>query len=97
MGILSGKYTPDRPPRGVRALLYNRGFLARIAPLLAAMRRIGDAHGKTPAQVAINWLLAKGALPIPGAKNPAQAEENAGAMGWRLTEDEVDEVQTAGP
>jgi aryl-alcohol dehydrogenase-like predicted oxidoreductase len=97
MGMLSGKYTPDRPPRGVRALQHNRGFLARIAPLVATMKRVGDSHGKTPAQVAINWLLARGALPIPGAKNPAQAEENAGAMGWRLTEDEVNELETAGP
>ena len=28
-------------------------------------------------------------MPIPGAKNAAQAEQNAGALGWRLTADEV--------
>ena len=42
-----------------------------------------------PAQVAINWTLCKGAIPIPGAKNARQARESAGALGWRLTEDEV--------
>lgn len=40
-------------------------------------------------QVAINWTLCKGAIPIPGAKNAKQAREAAGALGWRLTEDEV--------
>jgi pyridoxine 4-dehydrogenase len=39
--------------------------------------------------VALNWLICKGALPIPGAKTAAQAEQNAGAIGWRLTPQEV--------
>jgi pyridoxine 4-dehydrogenase len=34
-------------------------------------------------------VICKGALPIPGAKNAAQAQENAGALGWRLTDEEV--------
>ena len=34
-------------------------------------------------------LICKGAVPIPGAKNAAQAEQNAGALGWRLAPDEV--------
>ena len=54
------------------------------------MKHIGSDHaGKTPAQVAINWVMCKGALPIPGAKTLRQAEQNAGALNWRLTEDEA--------
>jgi pyridoxine 4-dehydrogenase len=54
------------------------------------MREIGEAHGgKTPSQVALNWLICKGTLPIPGAKNVRQARENAGALGWRLNEAEL--------
>ena len=97
LGALTGKYSAVRPPRGLRSLKYGRASLARIAPLLGALRRIGEAHGKTPAQVALNWLLAKGALPIPGAKNAAQARENAGAMGWRLTADEAGELEASCP
>ena len=38
--------------------------------MVAELRRIGDANGdRTPSQVALNWLIAKGAVPIPGAKN----------------------------
>jgi aryl-alcohol dehydrogenase-like predicted oxidoreductase len=65
--------------------------MAEIDPVIAELRRIGAAHGdKTPSQVALNWIICKGAVPIPGAKNKAQAEQNAGALGWRLTSDEVE-------
>jgi diketogulonate reductase-like aldo/keto reductase len=54
------------------------------------MTEIGQDHGgKSNAQVALNWVICKGALPIPGAKGAEQAQENAGALGWRLTDEEV--------
>ena len=96
MGVLTGKYTPENPPKGVRGGRYNRRLLQRIVPLLTLMRKIGAAHsGKTPAQVALNWVICKGALPIPGAKNLAQAEQNVGALGWQLTEEEVAALDAA--
>ena len=89
-GVLSGKYTPTHPPRGLRARRHTPDFLKRLEPLLALLRERGEAHGhKSPGQVALNWLIAKGALPIPGVKTAAQAEENIGAAGWRLTDAEV--------
>ena len=90
MGMLTGKYTPDAPPKGARARRYSRERLAAIQPLIDLLREIGEAHGgKTSAQVAINWTICKGAVPIPGAKNADQARANAVVMGWRLTVDEV--------
>lgn len=88
-GILTGKYTPDKPPSGIRRWRHLRR-LERIRPLVRALRDIGGAHGgKTPAQVALNWVICKGAIPIPGAKNAQQASENAGAVGWRLRDEEI--------
>ena len=93
MGILSGKYSSANPPRGVRGARYNRKYLEKIDPLLTALKRMGGTHsGKTSAQVALNWLICKGSLPIPGAKNRLQAEQNAGALGWQLSADEVAEL-----
>lgn len=43
----------------------------------------------TPAQVAINYVVAKGAVPIPGIKNNKEAEELLGCLGWGLNEEEV--------
>jgi len=89
-GILTGKYTPDNPPPGLRRRIYNREYLKKVQPLLEIMHNFGEAHGeKSPAQVALNWTICKGAVPIPGAKNARQAVANAGALGWRLTDDEV--------
>ena len=90
MGLLTGKYTPQSPPSGMRGRKYDRQFLASLQPLTALMRDIGQAHGdRTAAQVALNWVIAKGALPIPGAKNARQADDNLGALGWSLTREEV--------
>lgn len=89
-GILTGKYSPEKPPPGIRGRRYNRELLEKVQPLVRQLRDTGRAHdGKTPAQVALNWLICKGTIPIPGAKNLRQAQDNAGALGWRLTEDEV--------
>jgi aryl-alcohol dehydrogenase-like predicted oxidoreductase len=62
----------------------------KVEPLFAVLEEIANAHEKTIAQVALNWLLTKDAciVPIPGAKNAQQARQNAGALSWRLTEEE---------
>ena len=88
-GLLSGKYSVDSPPPGSRRRNYT-SLLPKIGPLLKAMTEIGqDRGGKSNVQVALNWVICKGALPIPGAKNAAQAQQNAGGLGWKLTEAEV--------
>ena len=92
-GLLTGKYGPANPPPGFRGRRYRGELLARIQPLIGRLREIGAAHGgKSPNQVALNWLICQGAIPIPGAKNARQAQENAGALGWRLTTEEVAEL-----
>ena len=40
-------------------------------------------------------MLCKGAIPIPGARDAAMATANAGAMGWRLSEEEVAALEAA--
>jgi aryl-alcohol dehydrogenase-like predicted oxidoreductase len=87
MGRLTGKYSAANPPQGKRN--FSDYPMAEIEPIVVELRRIGAAHGKTPAQVALNWIICKGAVPIPGAKTAAQAEQNAGALGWRLGADDV--------
>ena len=88
-GLLSGKYSVDSPPPGARSRNYTN-LLPKIGPLLKLMTEIGqDRGGKSNAQVALNWVICKGALPIPGAKNAEQAQANAGALGWKLTDQEV--------
>jgi aryl-alcohol dehydrogenase-like predicted oxidoreductase len=89
MGLLAGRYGPANPPPGLRRRMYLRRDPAKLVALQELLREIGAARGKTPAQVALNWVICQGALPIPGAKTAHQARENAGALGWRLSPDEL--------
>ncbi len=86
-GRLTGKYSASNPPPGPRT--FSNHPMAEIQPLLDELRRLGEQHGKSPGQVALNWIICKGAIPIPGAKNKEQAEQNAGALGWRLSAEEI--------
>ena len=98
--MLSGPRPPSFPqPKSLTMKKYVVGDGAQygsgVAPLMAALRDVAARRGKTVPQVAINWVVSLGAIPIPGARDRAMAEENAGAMGWRLTEGEMAELEAA--
>ena len=53
-------------------------------------------HGpRTPAQIALNWIITKheNAFPIPRASNPMHVKENLGAVGWRLSDEEIKAIE----
>ncbi|MBE9108564.1 aldo/keto reductase [Nodosilinea sp. LEGE 07298] len=96
LGLLTGKYSAQGPyPTGIRGFLF-RQLLPKIQPLLDTVAAIATHRQKTSAQVALNWCVCKGTIPIPGAKTLAQAEQNIGALGWRLDTSEVEELDRAG-
>jgi aryl-alcohol dehydrogenase-like predicted oxidoreductase len=87
-GRLTGKYSASNPPPKSRN--FSNHPMVQVDAVVAELRRIGAATGdRTPSQVALAWIIAKGAVPIPGAKNRQQAVENAGALGWRLTDEDI--------
>lgn len=95
LGILTGKYTdPSTYPKGLRGLLFKR-LVPEAKSLLDCLNAIAQHRNKTMAQVAINWCIAKGAIPIPGAKNMIQAQDNIEAKDWLLDEREVAELDRA--
>ncbi|KAL2938883.1 hypothetical protein RDABS01_022332 [Bienertia sinuspersici] len=80
-GSLTGKYTPENPPSGPRGRIYTPEYLAQLQPLVK--------------RVVLNWLIAqKNVVPIPGAKNGEQAAEFAGALGWQLSNEEIEEMRS---
>ena len=95
-GLLTGRYTPQNMPGGWRGRMVSRGTVTRIQPLVDLLRQMGEAHGgKSPSQVALNWVICKGALPIAGAHSVKHLQENAGALGWRLSDEEVARLDAA--
>jgi pyridoxine 4-dehydrogenase len=92
LGLLTGKYSEKGPfPKGIRNLLF-RQLLPGIRPLLACLREIAQTRNKKMSQVAINWCICKGTIPIPGAKTVEQAQDNIGALGWQLDAGEIAEL-----
>ena len=96
-GLLKGKYGVANPPGGLRGRRNGRKRLVQIEKLVDVLREIGKKYAnKTPSQVALNWAIQKGTIPIPGVKNLRQARENLGALGWKLYDVDVKELDEAG-
>jgi aryl-alcohol dehydrogenase-like predicted oxidoreductase len=94
-GLLTGKYHKDpgllEHMSGWRKASMQRN-LERTRPLIKAMDEIATRYEATIAQVALNWLInfnGEIVVTIPGATKVRQAEESAGAMKFRLSDDEM--------
>jgi aryl-alcohol dehydrogenase-like predicted oxidoreductase len=97
-GVLTGKYRPGDRPKGIRRFgrYYRRDGLQKVQPVVALLREIGERYSKTPAQVALRWLIQKeNILPIPGAKNGRQAASNAEALSFTLAGAEMEALDQA--
>jgi len=98
-GALTGKYVPGARPTGLRRFImrsFSRQGLEAAVPVVALLREIGGRYSKSPAQVALRWLIEnENVLPIPGAKNSKQAADNAGALSFTLTAAEVEALSQA--
>jgi aryl-alcohol dehydrogenase-like predicted oxidoreductase len=57
---------------------------------------VAEEIGKSPAQVALNWLLQRPGVtaPIIGARNVTQLKDNLGAVGWSLTSEQMERLNT---
>jgi len=89
-GRLTGKYSASNPPPGRRN--FSDFPMEEVDPVVAELRDVGVAHGdRTPAQVALAWLLARGddVVPIPGTKRREYLEQNVAAAALTLTADEL--------
>ncbi|MBD6617419.1 aldo/keto reductase [Komarekiella sp. 'clone 1'] len=97
-GLLTGKYTTDsaETPSGARKIdpRFSKEGLQKITPVISLLRSLGEKYDRTPAQVALNWLIAQGnVIPIAGVKTAQHVRQNAGALGWRLSEDEIKQLE----
>lgn len=103
MGLLTGKYTKDSMPKGLKGMGMRKYILGGrdgvpaggVRPLVRVLEDIAGGLGKTPAQVALNWIICKGAIPLPGATAIRHVDDNVGATGWRLSARQVARLDEA--
>lgn len=95
-GVLTGKYAPGNVPKDLLRrvdILFSSENLRRAKKILDVLREIAERRGKSISQVALNWLIKEpSVIAIPGAKKPAHVVMNAGATGWRLTDEEIKRI-----
>ncbi len=105
-GFLSAKYGAGvrAPPAGTRiaeatdAEFYAQRFEnERATKTVRAVEAVARETGKTPSQVALNWLLSRPGVtaPILGVRTVEQLAEDLGAAGWSLTPDQGEALNSA--
>ena len=99
-GLLSGTFDIGRLAEDDwrrRAPAFQEPQLSRNLALVERLRPLAARHGRTVGQLAVAWTLMHPAVTgaIVGARRPMQVDENAEAMGWRLGDDEMAEIEAA--
>jgi aryl-alcohol dehydrogenase-like predicted oxidoreductase len=99
-GLLTGKVTPERVAQ-LPADDHRRGDpefqpprLAANMELAEALRRLAESQGKTAAHAAIAWVLRRPEVTaaIVGARKPSQVEETVGAADWKLSPEDLADI-----
>jgi aryl-alcohol dehydrogenase-like predicted oxidoreductase len=98
-GFLAGRF---RSPDDLAPNDWRRGNprfqgenFARNLALVEQLKKLAEAKGCTPAQLALAWLISRhdDVIPIPGTSSLKRLEENVGAAAIRLTQEDLDRIE----
>jgi aryl-alcohol dehydrogenase-like predicted oxidoreductase len=98
-GLLSGSVPAASKDFRARLPRFSGANLERNQALVERLRSLAAAKGATASQLAIAWVLAKGAtiVPVMGARKRTQLEESLGALRVRLTAEDLAQIEEAVP
>ncbi|MGD9127967.1 MAG: aldo/keto reductase [Planctomycetia bacterium] len=100
-GLLAGRLRREDviPPTDTRSRypMFHGEQWQKNHDLIDRLRDIAADAGKTVAQLVINWTIHRDGITgaICGAKRPEQIRDTAGAMGWRLSDDQLAAIDSA--
>ncbi len=95
-GLLTGKFSLENRPPAEDNRSRNRLFLEPTYDIalqqVEVVKSVAEKHGKTPAQVALRWVLQQPGIiaAIVGARTEKHIQDNVGAAGWELASEDVD-------
>lgn len=86
---IEGDLLPLCVERGVTLQVYTPLEGGRVSEV-PVLRRMAERYGKTPVQVALNFLISRPRVTaIPKSERVSRVEEFRGAMGWRLSPEDL--------
>jgi aryl-alcohol dehydrogenase-like predicted oxidoreductase len=96
-GFLTGKYRPGEIPQSARRNAVSRYFTEQNWKLMDRLRHLADEKNCSVSQIALAWLLSHPVItsPIIGPRNLDQLQDNLGAAGMRLSEEEMQALDNA--
>ncbi|CAO3629112.1 unnamed protein product [Cunninghamella echinulata] len=89
MGLLTGKYKAQGPWPEARTHIFSKFDTEQLERLLSTLETLSEKYKCPQAAIALNWVISKGAIPLAGAKNEQHVRQNAEALGFALTQEEV--------
>ncbi|KAJ5108831.1 NADP-dependent oxidoreductase domain-containing protein [Penicillium angulare] len=98
-GLLTGDYQKfeDFAENDWRRILpkYQPEHFPKILELVEGVKKVAQAHGATPSQVSIAWLLAQGSdiIPIPGTRSHQRIDENTNSALLKLSDEELKSIR----
>ena len=90
MGEKSGK----KLTKGPRSYLFNQ-LEKDYLPVKTILFSLAEKRDKSPAQIALQWVRAKGALPLVGVRTVKQAKEAIDCLSWKLSSEEVAQIDAS--
>jgi len=98
-GFLAGKYKPGTAPDSLIQKMnprFSERNLKKAASLFELLSQMGRSYGKSVSQIALNWLLRhESVIPIPGVKKPEHVVDDAGAVDWRMRDEDAKKLEEA--
>ncbi|CAO3670777.1 unnamed protein product [Rhizopus microsporus] len=89
MGLLTGKYDPHGPFPEKRDRFFKKFDPEQLTKLLDTLKALSQKYERSQSAIALNWCIAKGTIPIGGARTANHVEQNFTALGFRLSQDEI--------
>jgi hypothetical protein len=93
-GLLTKDLTPEKFSTIRVASMAGVG-MEELTALRAKLAQLSEKHGRSMAQVCLNWTICHGAVPLVGCRSVAQAQDSVGCLDWRLDEGDVAELDSA--
>jgi aryl-alcohol dehydrogenase-like predicted oxidoreductase len=92
MGLLTGKFGATGPFPEKRKKTFEAFDTEQLAKLLDILKSLSEKYNLPQSAIALNWCIVKGTIPLGGARTSEHVVQNALALGFRLSDDEIAEL-----